>query len=453
MGKATKPKINPLCQYHPIRFIEARKDFVSGCLDSLNETYPIGIEAIFNRDNHRIQKPLKKFFQGRSSHIKVSESSSLYPAFMRLIYMYMAVNTNSFQQDKGFQSIWSWIDCLNSDDFFILRNYFVFLQSGSNIFDISEDLIELFSVTNVGNVLVKDIVLPFSTIYLHFGKQDKQIIYGNMSMIQPELLTKNLKYGDGKIIDFYLDGAYVSQCQATHSLRITLTTKANQIRKHYSNCIDCFEDTITFDLDLLSPSMTVEEALNIEHQQLLDINHQLIDTTPKYTDLSPQLLQFQQRGKADIERRIESLKESINLIINSLLYLQSYPEEIREDYPSDAPIHLIRQVEKENFSSKLAANKLNELGYRKIKFCGQKTANYEIVEDEIIDFYLDKLTDAERELFLDKNAVSPHKRRAHLRKQKYGKGLKEWRYVWIKETTIHPDKYDYSSNLYRIYEV
>jgi restriction endonuclease S subunit len=61
-------------------------------------------------------------------------------------------------------------------------------------------------------------------------------------------------------------------------------------------------------------------------------------------------------------------------------------------------------------------------------------------------------TDSEASLDEDKRTMQPHRRRTHIRKQRYGKGLESWRYVWIKETTIHKDKYQ-SPQQYRIYEV
>jgi hypothetical protein len=86
---------------------------------------------------------------------------------------------------------------------------------------------------------------------------------------------------------------------------------------------------------------------------------------------------------------------------------------------------------------------------RKIKFCGRKRQQFWQLEDE---------EDSEPVLVgagrgEPKQNMPPHKRRAHLRKQRYGEELQSWRYVWIKETTIHKDKYQQMPSLYRIYEV
>ncbi|MUH00142.1 hypothetical protein F7734_50880 [Scytonema sp. UIC 10036] len=137
--------------------------------------------------------------------------------------------------------------------------------------------------------------------------------------------------------------------------------------------------------------------------------------------------------------------KSRNLVVNCLLYLQSYPEEIQEDYPQVAPENLVNRTKYASQSGIIAQKKLNELGYRKIKFCGRAKQPFEQFERETVDEELMLVPSVGR-------VVSPHKRRAHLRKQRYGKGLQQWRFMWIKETTIHRQKYQLS-NCYRIYEV
>ena len=130
--------------------------------------------------------------------------------------------------------------------------------------------------------------------------------------------------------------------------------------------------------------------------------------------------------------------EYLKLVINCLIYLQSYPKEIVEDYPIEAPKNLVAQTKRKSVST-VAKRKLEQLGYTKINFCGRSQQYFEQIED------------VESESTLEVAAMrSPHKRRSHLRKQRYGKGRAQWRYVWIKETTIHKDKYQHSSNHYRI---
>lgn len=85
---------------------------------------------------------------------------------------------------------------------------------------------------------------------------------------------------------------------------------------------------------------------------------------------------------------------------------------------------------------------LNQLGYRKIKLIGNKRKFFPTIDDTERALTTDE----------DKRTMQPHRRRTHLRKQRYGTNLKSWRYIWIKEAIIHKDKYE-PSQQYRIYEV
>jgi hypothetical protein len=127
-----------------------------------------------------------------------------------------------------------------------------------------------------------------------------------------------------------------------------------------------------------------------------------------------------------------------------------YQNEIVEDYPVEAPPNLLAQTKLGSGVKAIAEKKLEKLGYRKIKFCGSKQLLCQVEDETLQQSSFDSSDDLSDK---SKYNVAPHKRRAHLRKQRYGKELQSWKYVWIKETTIHKDKYQYSANGYRIYEV
>lgn len=130
------------------------------------------------------------------------------------------------------------------------------------------------------------------------------------------------------------------------------------------------------------------------------------------------------------------------MVINCILYLQSYPQEIELDYLPVIPKKIL------GFGK--VATTPNQAEYRKIQFCGRNRKHViEFIKEEIVDEKLLKGATSEMSVH---RSLPPHKRRAHLRKQRYGKKLEQWRYVWIKETTIHKEKYQ-PSNGYRIYEV
>lgn len=153
--------------------------------------------------------------------------------------------------------------------------------------------------------------------------------------------------------------------------------------------------------------------------------------------------------KSDLNKAVDKIVDYLKLVINCVLYLQSYPDDIQEDYTESAPRNLVQQTQRAPGAEKAAQKKLNQLGYKKIKFCGRKRQQFWQLENE----------DTEEPVFVGavseefKRNMAPHKRRAHIRKQRYGKELQSWRYVWIKETTIHKEKYQQAPTTYRIYEV
>ncbi|BDA71873.1 hypothetical protein CAL7716_060390 [Calothrix sp. PCC 7716] len=154
-------------------------------------------------------------------------------------------------------------------------------------------------------------------------------------------------------------------------------------------------------------------------------------------------------NEAKLNKSIDEIINYLKLVINCVLYLQSYPDDIEEDYTELAPRNLVEQTKRAPGAAAAAQKKLNQLGYRKIKFCGRKRQQFWQIDDEDVEEpALVSASSGESQ-----RNMAPHKRRAHIRKQRYGKELQSWRYVWIKETTIHKEKYEQAPTMYRIYEV
>lgn len=303
-------------------------------------------------------------------------------------------------------------------------------------------MLGFFAQTDVDNVLLKDIRLPFQTIYLHFGKQEDKKIKGSFTS-----LIKSLKQGDSsqkyEDICFFLDGAYISQCPDTGTLKVTLTSVKNKRSKYTNNCIDCYEDLLACELLADSASTNIREAVDKQRKIRLESNQSII----QQKKAEGRLTQFVV-NEANVNKTLNEISNYLKLVINCVLYLQSYPDDIEEGYTHSAPRNLVEQTQRAPGASAAAQKKLNQLGYKKIKFCGKKRQQFWQFEDEDISEPL--LVGAVSE---SKRNMSPHKRRAHIRKQRYGKELQSWRYVWIKETTIHKEKYQQAPTLYRIYEV
>jgi len=265
--KDTKTTLNnSLLKYHPFRFAEARKSFINKSVRALCEDFSYGLKAVFYNKESKISKALKIFIEGRSEQIKNSLSSDPYPSYLRYVYKYIFPWTKFFNP-ADINNLYSWIETLHRDDFMLLCQYTALSQSGNNIFEFSQQLLDLFWDTDVNNVLLADIHLPFPTVYLHFGTQKYVTVYDNIGIMQESLASKTPKWGNGKNVEFYLEGAYVSQCSDTGTLAITLTTTSSSPSKYYNNCIDSYEETNSNFLNLIFPETTVAYAIENEYKK------------------------------------------------------------------------------------------------------------------------------------------------------------------------------------------
>lgn len=91
----------------------------------------------------------------------------------------------------------------------VLFHFSGFNRAGSNVFHVQEELLEMFQKTDVGDVLLSDIITPFPAFYLYFGKKDA------------------VKIADGR----YVDGAYVDYdtSRGEYSLHICLTERSQEL--------------------------------------------------------------------------------------------------------------------------------------------------------------------------------------------------------------------------------
>ncbi|BAZ18867.1 hypothetical protein NIES4071_107520 (plasmid) [Calothrix sp. NIES-4071] len=433
---------NPLLQYHPVRFYEVRKDFITeliniilpACKENVNLAFSvpedIKAQAYFSLTNSFVRQ------------IYLSVSNELFPTYLREMSN-LGKNYYLTKNYLGLEAIKDFFDLLTNDDYLAFEQYTSFNVCGSNIFEFSQELLEFFLHTDVDKVLLRDIRLPFNTIYLHFGRQEDKRINGNISFtIQSlQLEDPSKKFED---ICFLLDGAYVNQCPDTGSLKITLTSVKNKITKYTNNCVDYYEDTLSFYLEADSINSTIQDAASKERQRLLESNKIQIQR-----QIDEGVFTQSTYNEAKLNKSIDDIINYLKLVINCALYLQSYPDDIEEDYTTEAPRNLVQQTKRAPGAAAAATKKLNQLGYRKIKFCGSKRQQFWQLEDEeVSEPVLVGAVSLE-----SKRNMAPHKRRAHIRKQRYGKELQSWRYVWIKETTVHKDKYNLAPQQYRIYEV
>jgi hypothetical protein len=440
MNYKIKAKITPQSKYHPIRYAQARANFLESAIQALSDGCSPEDKIIFNFSSKNKEDSFKCFEEGRIKDIKSSSSNELFPQYLKRLHKCIT----DFYYLAGTKKHDDYVNLLkeyNNDDYLTFLQYASFIFNGNNIFDFDNQLTKIFEATDVDNVCLKDIRLPFFTIYLHFGKQDDKKVDGDISSVLKLIIKDKNTPKQKKDIFFLLDGAYVSQCPKSGSIKITLTSIKNEVNKNIKNCVDCYEDTMNFNLTLSCENISVGEAAEIEKQRLLNKSDETIQAIEELSLSKKERLKTENRQLAI--KQIDLFIDYLKLIINCILYLQSYPEEIQEDFVQEIP-----QPEKGFGRVVTPTREPSQLEFRYIKFCRRRSQFFEPLETETVDDNI--LVGASVE---NNRSVIPHKRRSHLRKQRYGRGLEHWKFIWIKETTIHRSDYQPNQNSYRIYEV
>ncbi|KYC43520.1 hypothetical protein WA1_10685 [Scytonema hofmannii PCC 7110] len=343
MSKKQECKPNPLSHYHPIRYASSKSHFLNEAIQTFSLDSGKDVDIIFSCSQKQLEKSYNYLVSQRIKDIQSSLSSDIYPDYLRKVYR--TINKYYFlgkvtQYERGLD----FLEIFHNDDYITLRQYISLSYHGSNIFDFSPQLLELFGKTDIKNVLLKDIHLPFPTIYLYFGKQDDKKFDGNINSLITSIVSQKSSTLKNDVC-FWLDGVYVSQCPNTSSLRIALTSIKSKTNKYPNNCIDCYEDVIHFILNRSFANITVGEAAELERKRLEEINNkQRIKRQKEDRFSSSDLENFKNQHKLGMDSKFKQIINYINLVVNCLLYLQSYPEEIQEDYPQVAPENLVNRT-------------------------------------------------------------------------------------------------------------
>lgn len=310
-----------------------------------------------------------------------------------------------------------------SQEVSLFTHYATYHAAGRNIFHLQPALTELFRHTDVEDVVVDNIKLPYSSFYLSFG-------------IQKDLNLWSQEY--------YVDGAYISSFthNAEQIFEILLTTVRTDLDySQKQNYIINPDRYYYFTLDFSEKDKSVKDAIDAsiaKHQPFTPAD---IPDTSGIHKVGDREVLILDRGKETQTIQAEEKKggfpvflESIKLIINGLFYLSSQHREVALRYPPDTPISLLKKFDSEHkqSESERAANKLTSMGFTKINFCGDSIQ-------------------AEHDSLPTGREIATHWRRGHWRNQSHGSHYSEHKLIWIKPTLVRKDKGDPSSG--HVYDV
>ena len=279
--------------------------------------------------------------------------------------------------------------------------------------DFPKRLCEMLSHTDIGDIPVGEIKLPYVCQYLYFGAQQQL-------EIEP---------------GWFVDGAYVESRGAPGEIKITLTARPSNeelLDRWYLEPEPCYSQSFSAKHSNIGLSEALESVLTDRLDQLFEKEARaeneevfnevkeilakdgLGEVANKIKDVSGIT------AKSEIDstnRRYPVFLKALRLIINGLLYVTAYPKDIETKWPESAPIHLREKVIHGNGKEReKARSKLIELGYSAVHLCG-------------------KSLDLQNQDSQDASSTNGHKslhwRRGHWRNQPYGPGRTKFKLRWI----------------------
>lgn len=244
-----------------------------------------------------------------------------------------------------------------------------FCVFGRQIFDFPARLIELFRRTDVDDIALAALNLPYDGQYLYFGAQR-----------------------DWSIDGWCPDGAYVSQLRHgdRRAFQFALTF-APPDRETYASPLEHQEPDYIIAVDHEQLGMGVGEAVELVLAERINtLKEQIAHGTPVLKEgiqeASPFLAQHGVVGVDASSRyageelpRMLALHEiwskALKLVVNGLAYLSAYPDDVAQTWPDKAPSTLIGQLSEGTHKEKQRArSKLLGLGYSPVHICGQRFA-------------------------------------------------------------------------------
>lgn len=295
-------------------------------------------------------------------------------------------------------------------EFLELLDYLSFYKSGSNIFHFSESLLEMFKKTDVDEVKLSNLKLPYKNLYLSFGGQkDLKLTYSKL-VTDFKKETSDVKYET-----VFIDGVYIlsnHHYYKNNKFKLVFTTvnNNNDYKKNWKIKRDVPKE-FPFYIDA-----TVREKI---HYYNIDFDEETtIGQILSIIDKS----QFDEPVKdenAENEFKLIS-QDAFKLVFNSLCYLTVYHEKDKPIFTTDIPNDFKRKIEKKGNQVKELRKIQNELtvfGYSKIKFLGSEYDNIKSGKTSA-------------------STVKPHWRRGHWRNQVFGPNRQEHKLLWIQPTIV-----------------
>ncbi|MHC5747332.1 MAG: hypothetical protein ACYTXT_36755 [Nostoc sp.] len=335
-----------------------------------------------------------------------------------------------------------------------------FYNLGKNIFDFPQCLLESFKNTNIENIPLRDVKLPYPAFYLHFGLQkDLELELGHV--VNSEFLY-SLSTKSKQINKYYLEGVYVKEI-ASGGFELALIGSP-EFPVLSDNWLEYPTEALSVKIPLINPDTTIGEALDWE----------IIDTSASHKKAIFHYLEENNLlDKIDVDFNIEFLNDFLfyefeefhdnkcnkfilkilKLVINAIFYTTNYrlTEEISEQIPGFIPNNLRKELESDDANTRnKALLKIDKQGYSLVKICGKRSCRTGVFSSDEIG-KVDNFQQSEVVSTTEpKRQFSSYHRRRHYRLCPVGKNRSEEALIWV-ECAYVQGTLPYKEGL-RIYE-
>ena len=372
-----KPITNPMARYHPER-AKITREFIKG--GSITPSSLTGEDG------------------GKGQSALVGEMSALLEVFPLKGRIHENSGNTSF---------------LTRNELQMGYYHYQFVAKGKQIFDINQNLTTLFKQTDVHDVPVQQVKTPYPCFYLYFGRQ------GDMPFTE----------------GWHVEGAYVMHWPEHKVLQMMVTCVPDNLERswHWAQEPDpCYFMMISDEQYDKTFGQAMDEAYE---KKVADLQREIDNPIPDRMQNVPDgrggikqvMVTSNSHLRAAVEKKmIEAFHEvghkALRLVVNSLCYLSSYPEQVERVWP-ELPKHVQAQVrDKSKGNKKKMESMLEKMGYRPLHFCGLK-----FVQEHA------SIGGGSEE------SRRQHWRRGHWRNQPYGEGRQQYRLRWIQPMLVNRD--------------
>ncbi|PZR20769.1 MAG: hypothetical protein DI539_09895 [Flavobacterium psychrophilum] len=291
-------------------------------------------------------------------------------------------------------------------------------RNGRHIFAFSKELLSMLEKTDAGNTTADTFHPPYDIFYLSLRPLDLKISKDDSEIIEGVYVDHQIYDASGTTYDGYCEltldftGNFKSVYErfaekVSSQLPYTID---GQVKYNISPLGDFWRFWLMFD-----PKEGITNVRDTVDVFLKDLQREIFPLKDSGRDVTDIELDFYNSAAGLLE-------ETINLVINCILYLSqpSHKVDLTKEYPAGLPANFDRKLsfakstkEKENVCKRIESS-----GFTKISFVGQSFRK------------------TNSKLF-GHGALEAHWRRGHWRKQKFGKDLSQNKNIWILPTIVN----------------